>query len=466
MSSRSYEKCVTMLENVAKVRSGILMLDLECNWLLSEMFQNFLSSIREFHPKNIFKHMETVMCLVLEESDDDSLSLELLAVILAILKRDNEEILVSAQKLAESILVNCGVKLKPQLKQAVNSLGLPLDGYSDIVATICNESNSEVEPNDGDFSSQKEKPEAVEVVISKLFGHDDKIVAIDKTDGAAEDFCTQNSEQISEKPQDAELVGKTYRHDDEIFTIHKNDGAADDEKPDAAEMAVKSLFAGVETGMPASKSRIDWMTTPMDYIGLSPMDYIGWSYSSPVTFASILSQSLNTTSKWGNVLENDNAGVVNENAMRLHLTTEDIPSEICAAVDETTMPSSKRRRCSTTEDMQTQIDNSAFGDNAPGSKPQSQSQAKSKNGDEESSKLAEFIGILAEALNDMVDSKKLPIPVEELWGFIHEMKLDGDLAGDAFVFLLDRPVQLKGLVSTPIGIRKSILLKMMMRDAK
>nr|XP_017222447.1 PREDICTED: uncharacterized protein LOC108199226 isoform X3 [Daucus carota subsp. sativus] len=430
MSSRSYEKCVTMLENVAKVRSGILMLDLECNWLLSEMFQNFLSSIREFHPKNIFKHMETVMCLVLEESDDDSLSLELLAVILAILKRDNEEILVSAQKLAESILVNCGVKLKPQLKQAVNSLGLPLDGYSDIVATICNESNSEVEPNDGDFSSQKEKPEAVEVVISKLFGHDDKIVAIDKTDGAAEDFCTQNSEQISEKPQDAELVGKTYRHDDEIFTIHKNDGAADDEKPDAAEMAVKSLFAGVETGMPASKSRIDWMTTPMDYIGLSPMDYIGWSYSSPVTFASILSQSLNTTSKWGNVLENDNAGVVNENAMRLHLTTEDIPSEIC------------------------------------GSKPQSQSQAKSKNGDEESSKLAEFIGILAEALNDMVDSKKLPIPVEELWGFIHEMKLDGDLAGDAFVFLLDRPVQLKGLVSTPIGIRKSILLKMMMRDAK
>ncbi|XP_017222446.1 sister chromatid cohesion protein PDS5 homolog D [Daucus carota subsp. sativus] len=435
MSSRSYEKCVTMLENVAKVRSGILMLDLECNWLLSEMFQNFLSSIREFHPKNIFKHMETVMCLVLEESDDDSLSLELLAVILAILKRDNEEILVSAQKLAESILVNCGVKLKPQLKQAVNSLGLPLDGYSDIVATICNESNSEVEPNDGDFSSQKEKPEAVEVVISKLFGHDDKIVAIDKTDGAAEDFCTQNSEQISEKP-------------------------------DAAEMAVKSLFAGVETGMPASKSRIDWMTTPMDYIGLSPMDYIGWSYSSPVTFASILSQSLNTTSKWGNVLENDNAGVVNENAMRLHLTTEDIPSEICAAVDETTMPSSKRRRCSTTEDMQTQIDNSAFGDNAPGSKPQSQSQAKSKNGDEESSKLAEFIGILAEALNDMVDSKKLPIPVEELWGFIHEMKLDGDLAGDAFVFLLDRPVQLKGLVSTPIGIRKSILLKMMMRDAK
>lgn len=255
-------------------------------------------------------------------------------------------------------------------------------------------------------------------------------------------------------------------------------------------MTVKSLFAGVETGMPASKSRIDLMTTPMDYIGLSPMDYIGWSYSSPVTFASILSQSLNTTSQWGNVLENDNAGVVNENAMRLHLTTEDIPSEICgnffgynasdkyfskleytndiltAAVDETTMPSSKRRRYSTTEDMQTQIDNSAFGDNAPGSKPQSQSQAKSKNGDEESSKLAEFIGILAEAVNDMVDSKKLPIPIEELWGFIHEMKLDGDLAGDAFVFLLDRPVQLKGLVSTPIGIRKSILLKMMMRDAK
>lgn len=59
-------------------------------FFLQQLTNFFTNIFREFHPKNIFKHMETVMCLVLEESDDDSLSLELLAVILAILKRDNE----------------------------------------------------------------------------------------------------------------------------------------------------------------------------------------------------------------------------------------------------------------------------------------------------------------------------------------------------------------------------------------
>jgi len=45
-SSRSYAKRISILETVAKVRSCVVMLDLECDALLIEMFQHFLKAIR------------------------------------------------------------------------------------------------------------------------------------------------------------------------------------------------------------------------------------------------------------------------------------------------------------------------------------------------------------------------------------------------------------------------------------
>jgi hypothetical protein len=46
MSSRWYETRVTILEIVAKVRLCVVMLDLECDALILEMFQLFLRMIR------------------------------------------------------------------------------------------------------------------------------------------------------------------------------------------------------------------------------------------------------------------------------------------------------------------------------------------------------------------------------------------------------------------------------------
>ena len=45
-SSRSYAKRASILETVAKVRSCVVMLDLECDGLIIEMFQHFLKTIR------------------------------------------------------------------------------------------------------------------------------------------------------------------------------------------------------------------------------------------------------------------------------------------------------------------------------------------------------------------------------------------------------------------------------------
>lgn len=45
-SSRSYNRRKAILETVAKVRSCVVMLDLECDALILEMFQHFLKAIR------------------------------------------------------------------------------------------------------------------------------------------------------------------------------------------------------------------------------------------------------------------------------------------------------------------------------------------------------------------------------------------------------------------------------------
>lgn len=47
----------------------------------------------------------------------------------------------------------CAAKLKPYIRKAVKSLGFSLDSYSEIVATVCNGSNGEVDHKDGNVSS-------------------------------------------------------------------------------------------------------------------------------------------------------------------------------------------------------------------------------------------------------------------------------------------------------------------------
>ncbi|KAK8505622.1 hypothetical protein V6N13_073399 [Hibiscus sabdariffa] len=134
-SSRSFDKRVSILETVAKVRLCVVMLDLECDALIIEMFRHFLKSIRDHHPETISASMVTIMTLLLEESEDASV--ELLSPILATVKRDNEEVHSVAKGLAQRVLENCGSKLKPYLMQAVQNLGISFDDYSSVVASIC-----------------------------------------------------------------------------------------------------------------------------------------------------------------------------------------------------------------------------------------------------------------------------------------------------------------------------------------
>ena len=60
----------------------------------------------------------------------------------------SQEVLPVARRLAERVLENCASKLKPYLTQAVENLGMSLDDYSSVVASICQATPAAVEQND------------------------------------------------------------------------------------------------------------------------------------------------------------------------------------------------------------------------------------------------------------------------------------------------------------------------------
>ncbi|KAL3500928.1 hypothetical protein ACH5RR_040021 [Cinchona calisaya] len=169
-SSRSYNKRAMILETVAKVRSCVVMLDLECDRLIAEMFQLFLGNIRDFHPENIFSSMETIMTLVLEESED--ISPDILTPLLTSLKKDNQDVLPVAVKLAEKVFENCAVKLKPSLSQTIKSSGVSLDDYSEAVTALCEGTYSTVEHTNQNASTMQLVAKDVNKACPEDINHD------------------------------------------------------------------------------------------------------------------------------------------------------------------------------------------------------------------------------------------------------------------------------------------------------
>ncbi|KAL6331445.1 hypothetical protein AAG906_011384 [Vitis piasezkii] len=169
-SSRSYPKRVSILETVAKVRSCVVMLDLECDSLIIKMFKHFLGTIRETHSDDVYSSMETIMTLVLEESEE--VSPELLAPLLDSLRVGNQDVLLIARKLGKKVIQNCALKLRPYMMQAVEFMGFPLDNYYEIVASICQETSDAIKQNDANVSNECVDAKALAPDVSCSGGRD------------------------------------------------------------------------------------------------------------------------------------------------------------------------------------------------------------------------------------------------------------------------------------------------------
>ncbi|XP_023744117.1 sister chromatid cohesion protein PDS5 homolog D [Lactuca sativa] len=144
VTGRNYYKAIHILQSVAKVKSCLLMLDLECDALILEMFEQFLSRIRTNHPQSVFSDMESIMTMVLEESDE--IASQLLSLLISHVRKENQNVSPAPWKLAEKVLRNCHDTLKPYSSTLVELIEADSDDYAEIVSTLCQNELMEKKP--------------------------------------------------------------------------------------------------------------------------------------------------------------------------------------------------------------------------------------------------------------------------------------------------------------------------------
>ncbi|KAK9101804.1 hypothetical protein Sjap_019058 [Stephania japonica] len=209
MSSRSYSKRVSILETVAKVRSCVVMLDLECDGLILEMFEHFLRGIRDNHPSSVFSSMETILTLVLEESEE--VAPGIVYLLLTCVKKDNKDILPAARRLGEKVLVNCAAKLKTYVLQAVTSLGLSTNDYSEAIASVCQEASSTVDqtPEEPMVDDDKDRlsgigsdgtPQVAEAMMPEITSTKHDRVANSLQTSSARNVSAENVDAVRKSP--------------------------------------------------------------------------------------------------------------------------------------------------------------------------------------------------------------------------------------------------------------------------
>ncbi|XP_020090102.1 sister chromatid cohesion protein PDS5 homolog A isoform X1 [Ananas comosus] len=115
VNSPSFGRRVVILETLARYRSCVVMLDLECNDLINEMFHTFFTVVSDDHPQNVLNSMQTIMVLIVDESEDIQESL--LSIILSALGRKRTDYSMAARKLAMNVIERCAGKLEPFIKQ-------------------------------------------------------------------------------------------------------------------------------------------------------------------------------------------------------------------------------------------------------------------------------------------------------------------------------------------------------------
>ncbi|XP_044461448.1 sister chromatid cohesion protein PDS5 homolog A isoform X2 [Mangifera indica] len=111
-SGPSFGRRVVILETLAKYRSCVVMLDLECNDLVNQMFTTFFEVASDDHPENVLSSMQTIMIVLLEESED--IQEDLLLVILSVLGRNKSDM---PRRLAMNVIKQCIGKLEASIKQ-------------------------------------------------------------------------------------------------------------------------------------------------------------------------------------------------------------------------------------------------------------------------------------------------------------------------------------------------------------
>eukprot|EP00253_Pinus_taeda_P014590 PITA_14590 len=111
--SPSFERRVKILETVAKVKLSVLMLDMQCDDIIFNLFSIFFSRAREDHSENVLRAMQTIMVEILNQSD--FISEKLLSILLKNLRRKNQDCSPAAYRLAMSVMKCVATKVEPNV---------------------------------------------------------------------------------------------------------------------------------------------------------------------------------------------------------------------------------------------------------------------------------------------------------------------------------------------------------------
>ncbi|XP_068641410.1 sister chromatid cohesion protein PDS5 homolog A-like isoform X2 [Aristolochia californica] len=111
----SFGRRVVILETLARYRSCVVMLDLECDDLVNALFSTFFAVASDDHPENVLTSMQTIMVLLLDESED--VPDKLLLNILSVLGQQKSDVSMAARRLAMNVIQHCAGKLEPCIKQ-------------------------------------------------------------------------------------------------------------------------------------------------------------------------------------------------------------------------------------------------------------------------------------------------------------------------------------------------------------
>ncbi|CAM0945278.1 unnamed protein product [Alopecurus aequalis] len=149
IESPSFGRRASILETVAKVRSCVVMLDLELDDLIQDMFKHFFATMSSKLPETVISSMVTTMKLVLDESEE--IQTALASFLLQKARKVEKETSPASFELAESVLSGCDDdKLKSIFLELIQDQGTSLDEYSSTVALVCGSDKAVREVNNVD----------------------------------------------------------------------------------------------------------------------------------------------------------------------------------------------------------------------------------------------------------------------------------------------------------------------------
>lgn len=200
MDSPSFAKRVSILETVAKVRSCVLMLDLECEDLIRDTFHHFFRTISPTHQENVTSSMETIMMYVIQESE--AVHPDLASCLLQNLRKEKKDSFPASLTLAEKIVNLCPEKLKPVFIQLLQ--GTPLNLYSETVESLV----------EGSSHARDDKDDA----SGKVTVADKKLPQTTVSD--------KSPQEISKSEKDVNCPGQDESHPCSTLTPSLNNGGA------------------------------------------------------------------------------------------------------------------------------------------------------------------------------------------------------------------------------------------------